>query len=206
MVRPDASSAHHESPQTADDLPALYARWLTDALPAPPPPETNATCSACPLVSRQGAEPSGAGLFHPDTKCCTYIPTLPNFLVGAILADDEPAAQNGRRSLRVRLEGGDGLTPLGLAAPPAHAILYRAGGEHVFGRSPALRCPHYVVDEGTCGIWRHREAVCATWFCRHVRGARARVLVRDRAVIEAGRTRSRCTPPPRLARCECSPR
>src|SRR5206468_664396 len=39
-----------------------------------------------------------------------------------------------------------------------------------FGRSPSLRCPYFLVDGG-CGIWRHRNAVCMSWFCKHVRGA-----------------------------------
>jgi hypothetical protein len=35
---------------------------------------------------------------------------------------------------------------------------------------PALRCPYYIEDGGRCGVWRHRESTCATWFCRHERG------------------------------------
>lgn len=35
-----------------------------------------------------------------------------------------------------------------------------------------LRCPHYVQQGGgRCGIWKHRNSVCSTWFCKHVRGA-----------------------------------
>jgi hypothetical protein len=39
-----------------------------------------------------------------------------------------------------------------------------------------MRCPHYVdQDGGLCGIWRHRESVCTTWFCKYDRGAVGRV-------------------------------
>jgi hypothetical protein len=30
---------------------------------------------------------------------------------------------------------------------------------------------HYVDEGGRCGIWRDRQSVCATWFCKHERGA-----------------------------------
>jgi hypothetical protein len=50
-------------------------------------------------------------------------------------------------------------------------LLYQHGGELAFGRSRSMRCPHYVEDGGRCGVWRHRDSVCATWFCKHERGA-----------------------------------
>jgi hypothetical protein len=35
-----------------------------------------------------------------------------------------------------------------------------------------LRCPHYLEEGGgRCGIWKHRESVCTTFYCKHVRGA-----------------------------------
>jgi len=49
-----------------------------------------------------------------------------------------------------------------------HAIVT----SETFGRAPDLRCPHYLDEQGgLCGIWRHRNGVCATWFCKHDRGA-----------------------------------
>jgi hypothetical protein len=44
-----------------------------------------------------GAGSSGASAlaFHPETKCCTYIPALPNFLVGRIVEDDDPCSWPG---------------------------------------------------------------------------------------------------------------
>ena len=67
-----------------------------------------------------------------------------------------------------------GVTPLGLARPPVQHLLYRHGRERGFGQSVALLCPHYLGDSGGCGIWRHRNGVCATWFCKHTRGERAK--------------------------------
>jgi hypothetical protein len=121
----------------------------------------------------------------PDTiffdslfKCCTYVPNIPNFLVGRILVDAEPAAQYGRATVQKRIADAVGVTPLGLAPPPVHSLLYRSSAD-AFGRSRALRCPHYLDEGGRCGIWRNRNAVCATWFCKHVRGQVGYTFWRD---------------------------
>ena len=109
--------------------------------------------------------------FDPSTKCCTYLPTFPNFLVGRILADTSPAAAQGRLTTETRLNAGVGVTPLGIGVTPVFDVLYAVGAASHFGRSRALRCPHYLEDLGTCGVWQHREAVCTTFFCKFLRGA-----------------------------------
>ena len=49
--------------------------------------------------------PTGPDLFfHRDTKCCTYLPDLPNFLVGRILEDPDPALAPGRASVERRID------------------------------------------------------------------------------------------------------
>jgi hypothetical protein len=63
-----------------------------------------------------------------------------------------------------------GVTPAGLEQPPAYGLLHRSAAG-AFGRSVAMRCPHYRPDTGTCGIWRYRQSACSTWFCKYVRGA-----------------------------------
>jgi hypothetical protein len=120
-----------------------------------------------PGVSSQGQEE----YFHPETKCCTYVPALPNFLVGRILAHTDPAVVTGRTTVEERLRSGVAVTPLGIGQPPAFALMYKQSSTTLFGRSRSLRCPHYLEDGGLCGIWKHRAAICSTWFCKHVRGA-----------------------------------
>lgn len=64
------------------------------------------------------------------------------------------------------------VTPLGLEQPPIFAELYGRSAATLFGQSRTLRCPHYLADEGgRCGVWKHRASVCATWYCKYVRGA-----------------------------------
>jgi len=153
-------------------LPPLQARWLGAVLDPPAlPDETNATCDDCAMLADPSL-PAGALSFSPDTRCCTYLPSLANFLVGGALRDASP---HGAASVRRRIAAGDGLSPLGLVADPAAVAATYTDGER-FGRDPSLRCPHYEPVGGRCGVWAWREATCATWFCKHTRGERAKAL------------------------------
>jgi hypothetical protein len=161
------------SSRAASSLPPLYAPWIDEVLGGPLPEERHATCSTCSMCKPAAAKAATASLtlFDPATKCCTYVPTLPNFLVGLILNDDDPAAIAGRASIEQRIAAGVGVTPLGLQSDPRYALIYKHVGSELFGRTTGLRCPHYLpADGGQCGIWRHRNAVCATWFCKYERG------------------------------------
>jgi hypothetical protein len=154
-----------------EQLPALYAGWLRDVLPGPIPRERRATCDACAMVPREGREPAEASaqVFNPATKCCTYLPELPNFLVGALLSD-QAVAPAGRASVEARMAQGIGVTPLGLHKTPLYSTIYANSSSATFGQAMALRCPHYVEESGACGIWQYRDAICSTWFCKHERG------------------------------------
>lgn len=155
-----------------EPLPPLYAGWISELLGGNPiPSEGRATCDNCAMLPPAGeSRVSSSHYFKPETKCCTYLPALPNFLVGRILEDDDPAAGYGRATTLKRLEDGVAVTPLGLGQSPVFALLYHHSDESVFGRTRTLRCPHYIEEGGRCGIWRHRHSVCATWFCKHERG------------------------------------
>src|SRR5690242_21120635 len=132
--------------ENAPSMPELYAGWLDDALGGQPPSEGRATCHNCAMC-KSGSDDSGAEaqavFFRPDAKCCTYVPALPNFLVGRILADRSPNAARGRASIQQRMTEGVGGTPIGLAMPPEYALLY-SNAEDAFGRSHELLCPHFL--------------------------------------------------------------
>lgn len=154
-------------------LPPLYAPRIEELLGGPVPEERHATCSSCAMCEPTNAKAATASLtvFSPETKCCTYVPTLPNFLVGMILDEDDPTTREGRASVQRRIAAGSGVTPLGLQSDSHYALIYKHAGGALFGQAHGLRCPHYqALGEGICGIWRHRNAVCATWFCKHERG------------------------------------
>ena len=145
---------------------------MDEFLAAPIPHERDATCDDCAMCA-DGREPNANEIFfNPQTKCCAYVPALPNYLIGRILADEDPAFAVGRATVAARIRAGAGMTPLGLAPPPSFSVLYAHSSAALFGRSLTLRCPHYLAEAGgRCGIWQHRAAICATWFCKFERGA-----------------------------------
>lgn len=149
-------------------LPPRYADWITNLLGGTLPEEQVATCHSC--VMQAGEAPEGYR-FRADAKCCTYVPALPNFLVGAALRELPPGP--ARSSLERRMAEPAVCTPHGLDVAEDQRRRYLAiVTAETFGRAPDLRCPHYLAESGgQCGLWAHRNGVCATWFCKHERGA-----------------------------------
>src|SRR5947208_9693702 len=120
-----------------DALPPLYARWASQFLSGAIPAETEATCSDCAMLcgTPVKAQPAAAApFFDPSTKCCTYLPVLPNFLVGRMLTDDSPEFTRGRVTLEARLAEGIAVTPLGIGRGAEYELLYATSGKSFFGR------------------------------------------------------------------------
>lgn len=164
-----------DMPPTQSPLPPRYDRWMRDCLGGSVPNEPKATCHDCAMCVAAGhvASPNDPVFYNPEMKCCSYMPVLWNFLTGALLEDESPDAAAGRRSVEDRIGRGIAVTPLGLMRPPVYTTLY----SHIpsaFGRALSMRCPHYIEEGGLCGVWRQRESTCATWFCKHERGAVAK--------------------------------
>ena len=173
MENPAMSASKTFQPHAGDaagTLPALYARWVEAIIHGSLPVETEATCSDCVMCSRS-AEPAHTEQFFFDkgSKCCTYTPTLSNFMAGAILGDPSPSMTSGRASLEARLSTGLGVDPLAILPPPAYNLLYRHS-QNAFGRNRTLRCPHLDTDLERCSIWPYRDPTCVTWYCKHHRG------------------------------------
>lgn len=150
-------------------LPRLYARWIDELLTEPVPAEQRSTCGDCAMCQPRGAEVASLGeAFEPNVKCCSYLPELPNFTVGAVLTS---GSAKGRETVLKRIRARAGVTPVGVGQPPKTRLVL-ASSKAAFGRSREIVCPHYVDDNGgQCSIWAHRDAVCSTYFCKHMRGA-----------------------------------
>jgi len=162
-------------------LPEPFQRWVEQIVGVVPDPEKPSTCSSCAMCApggSQGADtvddhsptPDPHIYFDPVARCCTYCPQLPNFLVGSLFTDPDPALNFGRETVARRVEEGD-ASLLGVRIDPSYLSLYGNAAPTSFGQAPSLRCPHHRGEDGGCGIWKHRPAVCATWFCKFERGA-----------------------------------
>lgn len=154
-----------------DYLPPLYRDLLPPLFRQGIPPEDLSTCTRCAMCRRPGQSRDPVMRhFRPDARCCTYYPSLPNYLVGALLADRSPRHEEGRRRVRRLLARSEGATPLGLEAPRARERRYARLGDRAFGRLRSLRCPCFRPGSNDCTIWGYRNGTCATYFCRPVRG------------------------------------
>ena len=150
-------------------LPLLSTGWVSTLLPGQVPEERKATCDACVMLPQPGqAADRDAVTF--TVKCCTYQPWMHNFLAGGVLLDANPDAVRGRGTIERLIDARDGVSALGVRTAEWRLKVGREKPD-TFGRSRALLCPHYQEEGGTCGVWRHREATCSTWFCKHERGA-----------------------------------
>ncbi|WNG38885.1 hypothetical protein F0U60_38770 [Archangium minus] len=167
-------------PQMLDSLPVLYRDLLPDFFQKEIPVETKATCASCAMCPSSGSETvesvdGVSRLFRPDTKCCTYYPKLPNYLVGALLSDTRDELDEGRRRVGEKISSRVGVTPQWVRPSARYNLLYR-NSRQFFGKAASMRCPYYELDHGGCTIWPYREAVCSTFFCKYVAGADGRKL------------------------------
>jgi hypothetical protein len=154
-----------------DSLPEIYRPLLPPFFSGRAPRETAALCLSCPMLPEQGS-PGGASalFFDPGTKCCTYSPSIPNYLVGGLLGDASPALADGRSRIRERIRSRFGVTPWGLIPGRRFELLYSAGAGQAFGRSSNLRCHFHDPASGHCTVRPWWESTCHTWFCKHVHG------------------------------------
>ena len=154
-----------------DFLPEFYEPLLPQFFHRTIPSEDLATCDACAMCRREG-EPRlpEAYYYRPDSKCCTFYPSLPNYAVGALLLTQATSLNKGKRRVQALIEQGIGAIPHGLMSHPEYDIKYNKLRDRYFGKLPLLLCPYYDKDQDRCSIWPFRNSVCITYFCMSVRG------------------------------------
>ena len=66
-----------------DHYPRALLALVHELTALAPDGEARTTCATCCLTAAHtGADPSRPWLFLPKTRCCTFHPKQPNFLVG----------------------------------------------------------------------------------------------------------------------------
>ncbi len=161
-------------------LPKFYKKFFPVFFHQEIPEESFATCSNCAMICQDKNEFENVDQlrrkpFLASTKCCTYYPRLPNYLVGGLLSDNDPALKEGQIRIRQAIKRKIGITPYGVRPPGKYSLLYREGID-TFGHSRYLRCPYYHIENGNCTIWKYREAVCSTYFCKTVAGMNGKMF------------------------------
>ncbi len=154
----------------ADVLPGIYHRFLPDFFQTVIPGEASATCSDCVMLPDAAHKyEDSVSTYSPASKCCTYYPEIPNYLVGAILAENDPAYEEAKSRLREKIRERIALSPHGLDRPKKYTLLVKNTSDY-FGKSQLLICPFYSRKKGFCTLWPYLTATCRTWFCKYDRG------------------------------------
>ena len=150
-----------------DKVPTLYEGKIDSALLDKEVPEEKYTnCSNCHLCINDNQP-------RAKTKCCDYHPNLPNYIVGAILTQEEESQSEGYLRIKRKIVEKKGVTPYGIMAPLNHFIKFKKSrlDPYAWPKKMAIQellCPYY--DHGSCTIWKFRSNLCATYHCNSVAG------------------------------------
>lgn len=161
-----------------NSVPEFYHPFLPGVFHKVIPPEPFSDCLNCPMVARSIDETGydNGRPFSPHTKCCTFIPRLPNYLAGAILSDTDPLMEEGKKRVIERINSGKGIIPNGVYPTNEYNMLYQEKSRTDFGRNEKLLCPFFKQGDLNCTIWKYREAICALWFCKHIAGQKGTIF------------------------------
>ena len=148
-------------------IPAIYHSIFPELLDIEFPEEQIATCDTCTLC-RSPQSP------YINTKCCTYHPTLVNFMVGGVMTDDDASLILGKELIQNQINARVGVTPYGIIPSLSYIQLEKEANSIDFWSRPhqlveSIRCPYSY--KGLCTIWKYRENLCVTFFCSSIGGA-----------------------------------
>jgi len=103
------------------------------------------------------------------TKCCDYQPSIPNYVIGAILSDSSPALKIPQGIIRKKIINKNGVTPFGIVPSASYQKALKEDREKNKGvktskdHRASLLCSFY--DKGMCTIHKYRADICGSFFC-----------------------------------------
>ena len=155
-----------------DNLPKLYSKFYPELFEKEIPSESLSTCSNCTMLCKGDRYNKHllTKSFSPNSKCCTFQPRLPNYLIGALLSDKTSNFVEGQNRVKKRILNKISVSPLGVYSSKKFDLLYEQSKSLSFGLNSTLICPYYEKESGNCTIWMYRETVCSTYFCKSVSG------------------------------------
>ena len=152
-----------------DRLTEFYKNFLPEFFQKAVPEETASTCSDCAMWVEPGEGTSSSIQFSRETKCCTFYPNLPNYLVGALLSQEETYLKKGKERVDKLIYSRVGITPLGIRRSRKYELLVRKA-RSAFGKTQSMVCPFFEQKEGLCTIYPFWNGTCSTWFCKYNAG------------------------------------
>ena len=143
-------------------LPSIYRHLLPNIFNQDIHIEAYADCSNCNMCQPSDIV-SDQRFFSPKTKCCTFKPIVPNYLVGGILAE-----MPHQTKIHDYVDSGQKITPLGYFPSTDELQHYNRIIPDQFGIDESAMCE--LLVDGNCSIWQHRNAICSTYFCHYFKG------------------------------------
>lgn len=139
-------------------LPKVYQNFLDRKILNLDISETKATCDNC----LRGRDKRFPYTYEANLKCCTFIPFIPNFSVGGILAQK----LEGYKIIEEMIARRRFAMPLGIFPDFEYQYKFSNKKQTDFGNREDLLCHYYDRDKNQCSIWEFRGVVCTTFFCR----------------------------------------
>ncbi len=143
-------------------LPHIYQSFLPDLFGREIPVEVYADCSDCNMC-KPTTTVKDQRFFSKETKCCTFKPIVPNYLIGGILMDSKQPTK-----IHTYVDTGEKITPLGYFPSKEEFQHYARIIPDEFGIDETAKCE--LLDDGNCSIWQHRNSICSTYFCHYFKG------------------------------------
>ena len=150
-------------------LPHIYQSFLPDIFDQEIPVEVYADCSDCNMCKPNNTV-NDQRFFSPKTKCCTFKPIVPNYLVGGILTES-------KTKIHSYVELGKKITPLGYFPSTQELQDYADIIPDKFGIEESVQCE--LLENGNCSIWQHRNSICSTYFCHYFKGIHGKQFWED---------------------------
>lgn len=142
-----------------DQLPGFYEKILPEILLDKKWKEID-KCQSCIMACGENS------VYSSKTKCCTYYPFIPNYMLGCILSKNEKASIKIKNYIELKKY----ILPIGLCAPESYQYKYTHKVKADFGNNISLLCPFY--ENGGCQVWAQRNSECISFQCYSSYGER----------------------------------
>jgi hypothetical protein len=153
-------------------LPQIYQSLLPDIFNRPIAVETYADCSNCNMCQPNSIV-DDQRFFSSKTKCCTFKPIVPNYLIGGIIND--PIIISKITDLIANKS--PKMMPLGYFPSQKELSDYAGILPDNFGIDDRVRCE--LLNDGDCSIWKYRNSMCSTYFCHYFKGKFGKLFWED---------------------------
>ncbi len=116
-----------------NNMPPIIRKLLPSSFNENKPSESFADCLNCPMCAKNEDKHSDQRYFSPNTKCCTFSPILPNYVVGVLL-NDPHIPKKTKETIAHLIATKEGAFPHGIFPTEAYLLNYDTVKLEKFGQ------------------------------------------------------------------------